>query len=189
MSHTNGHLDPQRNGRAPTGAGEGFPSFDAVYAELKAMASRRLGRDAGRLEFQTTSLVHEALVKLLGPAASWDSKAHFFGAAARAMQQILVDDARRRKVRKRSGRRTTLAGVADGGTERDPADTIALHEALTELEQYDREAAEIVRLHHYGGLGFNEIARVIDKPVRTTRAHWKHASAWLLRRIAGASPP
>lgn len=190
MSRANGEALPERDGNhASANGAEGFPSFDAVYAELKVMASRQLRHEGGPGRVDTTSLVHEVWLKLGGPRGSWDSRAHFFGAAARAMRQVLIDLSRKQKVRARLGRRTTLAGVGAGENAFDGTDHMALKEATDELAQYDREAVEIVLLHYYGGLSMERVAEAVAMPLRTTRHRWDSAAAWLRRRVEGRSRP
>ena len=153
--------------------------FPLVYAELRAMAERQLRGEAPGHTLQATALVHEAYLKLAVPdgAAAWSDRAHFFGIASRAMRQVLVDHARRRRAHKRGGAwsRTTLSGKPLS-LDTDPEELLALDAALEGLEPRQRE---IVEMRFFGGMTEEEVARVLGVSDRTVRREWVKARAWL----------
>lgn len=157
-----------------------------LYRELRILAATRLRREpGGPAALQTTALVHEAWVKLAG--GRWESREHFFGAAARAMRQVLVDQARSRRAPVGNIRRTPTT-VIDPATEIDPLDVLALDEALTELAEHDPRAAAIVELRFFAGLDMPEAAAAARVPLRTAQRDWQHARAWLLARLRTDEP-
>ncbi|HEU0076652.1 MAG TPA: sigma-70 family RNA polymerase sigma factor [Longimicrobiaceae bacterium] len=153
--------------------------FPLVYAELRAMADRQLRGEAVGHTLQATALVHEAYLKLAVPdgAAAWSDRAHFFGIASRAMRQVLVDHARRRRADKRGGAwsRTTLSGKPLA-LDADPEELLALDAALEGLEPRQRE---IVEMRFFGGMTEEEVAAVLGVSDRTVRREWVKARAWL----------
>ncbi|HEX8274401.1 MAG TPA: ECF-type sigma factor [Longimicrobiaceae bacterium] len=153
--------------------------FPLVYAELRAMAERQLRGEAAGHTLQATALVHEAYLKLAVPegAAGWADRAHFFGIASRAMRQVLVDHARRRRAHKRGGAwsRTTLSGKPLA-LDTDPEELLALDAALEGLEPRQRE---IVEMRFFGGMTEEEVALVLGVSDRTVRREWVKARAWL----------
>lgn len=158
------------------------PAIDAVYHELRRLASRLLRRDLrGRQAIQTTALVHDAWIRI--GAGQWESRAHFFGAAARAMRRILIEHAR--SLQARPIRRGLSGGttIADPANPADPLDVLALHEALVELETLDPRAARLVELRYFGGLEVAEAAAIADVPLRTAERDLAFARTWLRRRL------
>jgi RNA polymerase sigma factor (TIGR02999 family) len=156
-----------------------------VYDELHKLAQARLAKLPPGQTLQPTALVHEAYLRLLGKAdLHLESKRHFFFAAARAMRDILVEQARSKAGPKRGGgrRRVELAdAVADEGP---PADEVlALHEALAELEKEDSLKAQIVNLRYFAGMTVEETAQVLGLSVRTLHRHWRFVKAWLKSRL------
>ncbi len=163
------------------------PSIDAVYHELRRLASRLLHRDArGRQAIQTTALVHDAWLRI--GAGQWESRAHFFGAAAQAMRRILIEHAR--SLQARPIRRGLSGGttIADPANPADPLDVLALHEALLELESLDPRAARLVELRYFGGLEVAEAAAIADVPLRTAERDLSFARTWLRRQLDASSP-
>lgn len=159
------------------------PAIHLVYAELRRLAARSLRRDpAARPAFQTTGLVHDAWLRLAG--GQWQNRAHFFGAAARAMRQILIDSARARRVRSPKGRLSRVTTLIDPATPAHPLDILALDEALRELERLDPRAASIVELRYFGGLELAQIVEATGIPLRTTERDLAFARAWLKDRLA-----
>ncbi len=156
-----------------------------VYQELRRMAHARMQAEAEDHTLQATALVHEAFLRLTGGAdTSWENRAHFFGAAARAMQRVLVDHARARNREKRPGRRNRLPlNVVDLAVEADLEDVLAVEQAVERLEAQDRRLAEIVRLRFYAGLGVAETGDVLGISERTVRREWTVARAWLVREL------
>ena len=159
--------------------------FRVVYDELKRVASAQL-RGQKQQTLQPTALVHEVYLRLVGDKedVAWNSRGHFFGSAARAMRQILVDLARSRLAQKRGGgrRRITLDSKALGGN--DTAETvIAVHDALEKLERLEPQLAQVVEYRFFGGLSFAEAAAAMGVSERTAHYAWKQARAWLLVEI------
>lgn len=163
--------------------------LDMVYAELHHLAQRKLARERPDHTLQATALVNEAYLRLFGTTARtrFENRGHFFGAAAEAMRRILVDQARRSKAQKRGGaaRRvplTELDDVADSAsTDRH---TIAVSEALEELEARDPRAALVVKLRFFVGLTLAETATSLDLAPSTVSADWTVARAWLQYRLS-----
>jgi len=161
-----------------------------IYDDLRAMARRQLGREHEARTLQATALVHEAYAKL---AASHSlrprDRTHFVAIAARAMRQVLVEDARRRKSAKRGGgwNRTTLTPRVGESYELDPEELLALDQALGELGDRQRQ---VVELRFFGGLTEREVAELLDVTPRTVRRDWVKARAHLYRRlyVGGAGP-
>ncbi|MCG3125591.1 MAG: hypothetical protein CHACPFDD_00416 [Phycisphaerae bacterium] len=134
---------------------------------------------------QATALVHEAYARLVGEqAATWSNRKHFFFAAGRAMQQILVEHARARARQKRGGqaKRVPLS-VVNLGEEQDPLAILALDEAFCRLEKEEPEAAEVVRLRFFAGLSGDETAAVLAISQRQVDRLWAFARAWLFRAL------
>jgi RNA polymerase sigma factor (TIGR02999 family) len=161
-----------------------------VYAELRRIAKSHLDRfgGAGRT-LQATALVHEAYVKLIGAEdPGWNGKAHFFAAAARAMRNILVDQARRRGSIKRGGDRERVSlEEAEIAVDEPREDIIALDAALKKLEEHDRGLADLVMLRYFSGLTEPEAAVALNMSERTVRRDWQYARAWLREQIVKSS--
>lgn len=153
-----------------------------VYEELRRLAAARMRRESALQTLQPTALVHEAWLRLGGSQVSWENQAHFFAAAARAMRRILVERARSSDaMRRRSGEK--LPEVA-GGLDAEPGSRILMiHEALKRLEKEDPDAASVVMLKFYSGLGNEEIARMSGKSVRSIERRWTLAKARLYKMI------
>jgi RNA polymerase sigma factor (TIGR02999 family) len=157
-----------------------------VYRELRRLAHHFLGHEAPGQLMQTTALVHEAYLRLVGSGSpAWANKAHFFAAAAQAMRRILVEQARRRRSAKYGGgrKRITLNEAAVLAPE--PSDDVlALDEALTRLEERDPRKGQIVMLRYFAGLSVHDTAEVLEVSAATVKADWSWAKAWLHREIA-----
>lgn len=160
-----------------------------VYESLRAEAQRMLRSERGDHTLQATALVHEAFLKLVGPRRiPWQSRAHFFTAAAEAMRRILVDHARSKVATRRGGpeaRRAALdlAGLPDPASERESAGFLILDEAIGRLAELDPEAAAVVRLRYFTGLGIDETAAALGVSAPTVKRHWVFARGWLAERI------
>ncbi|QDU21857.1 ECF-type sigma factor [Urbifossiella limnaea] len=157
-----------------------------VYDELRALAAARMAVESPDQTLQATALVHEAYLRLVGPADAcrWENRGHFFAAAAEAMRRILVDAARRRGREKHGGglRRVELDGVA--AVAPDPRDDlVALDAALTRLAAEEPQAARLVELRHFGGMPLAEAAHVLGVSPRTADRVWAFARAWLHREL------
>jgi RNA polymerase sigma factor (TIGR02999 family) len=159
----------------------------AVYDELRRLASGQLRGERPNHTLQPTALVHEAYLRLVDARdLRWESRAHFFGTAARAMRQILVDHARRHNAEKRGGgwEQVTLATDV-GGEESLAADVLDLHEALEKLASHDAELARLVELRFFAGLTLDETADTLGVSRRKTAKDWSVARLWLQRRLGG----
>jgi RNA polymerase sigma factor (TIGR02999 family) len=152
-----------------------------VYQELRSIAARHMAGERRSHTLQATALVNEAYMRLVGdPALEWESRRHFYAAAAEAMRRVLVDHARKRGGLKRGGgwRGLSLEGV-DIAKEEDFDGILALNEALVRLEGVDARAAEVVRLRFYAGLDIDQTAQVAGRSRRTVLRDWTFAKAWL----------
>ncbi|HEX6738413.1 MAG TPA: ECF-type sigma factor [Vicinamibacteria bacterium] len=156
-----------------------------VYRELRQQASRHLRRERRDHTLPTTALVHEAYLRLVGNPAPWESRAHFFGVAARVMRQVLVDHARRRRAAKRGGgwTRVSIDGAAPLAGERG-MDFVLLDRALEELAMLDAGKARLVELRFFGGLSLEETAKALGVSAATVTREWRLARAWLRRWMA-----
>lgn len=160
------------------------PLFEQLYAELKRIARRHL--DGGGHTLQTTGLVHEAWLKLGGAAVA--SEAHLLNLASRAMRQIVVDAARRRQAEKRGGDALRVTLTGNLGAEAAPGldvDVLAIEQSLQRLETLEPRLAQVVELHFYGGLQFDEISRVLGVTERTLYRDWRTARALILADLGG----
>jgi RNA polymerase sigma factor (TIGR02999 family) len=159
--------------------------YAVVYDELKGIAHRHL-RDAGAGDtLSTTELVHEAYLKLSRtPGNRWDNRGHFFGAASRAMRQVLVDFARKRQAMKHGGaqERVTLDS-SNSALELQLDEMLALDAALDRLNAVDERLREVVELRFFGGLPETEIAEVLGVTPRTVERDWVKARLFLLREL------
>lgn len=161
-----------------------------VYAELHRRAKRLMGRERRDHTLQPTALVHEAFLKLFDKQqTSWQDRAHFFAVAAHAMREILVDHARGRAAAKRGGDagRVSIDDVSVA-TEPRSVDLLALDEALDRLAAQDERQSHIVELRFFGGLTIEETAEVLGCSIATVNREWRHARAWLYRRLAEPTP-
>jgi RNA polymerase sigma factor (TIGR02999 family) len=159
-----------------------------VYDELRGLAAARLAVEKPGHTFQATALVHEAYLRLVGSDANrnWDSRSHFFGAAAEAMRRILVEAARRKGRLKRGGgaARVDLDElVTQAGTP--PDDLLAVDEALDRLTATAPRAAELVKLRFFAGLTGDQAAAALGVAPRTADALWAYARAWLFDHLGG----
>lgn len=165
-----------------------------VYEELRRMARAQLSNERAGNTLQPTALVHEAYLRLVGTQdMSWNSRGHFFAAAAQAMRRILVDRARASHAKKRGGehRRVEMddqALAVEPGTQA----MLLIEEALALLERYDVLKARIVMLRFFAGLTIEQIGQALDLPATQVKSHWVFARAWMysqIRRIQGESEP
>jgi len=160
----------------------------AVYTELKRIAASLMrGRVNGRT-LQPTALVNEAWLRLAAGDSQWDNKAHFFGAAARAMRQVLVEDARRRSSQKRAAgaKRVTLRDL-DIKAEEPDVDLLALDEALAALADVDQHLARMVDLRYFAGCSLEEVAGLMGRSLAALKRDWTYARAWLFDRMSAAA--
>lgn len=173
--------------------------LEVVYGELRAIAGSFFKRQVMNHTLQPTALVHEAYMKLLGGGraaqgtASFENRAHFVAVAAKAMRQVLIDHARRKRAEKRGGgpngaadaERVTLSGLAldDADT---PVDALDIHEHLNRLAAIDERQARVVELRFFAGLSVPEAAQVLGVSDRTVELDWRMARAWLRRSLSEA---
>ncbi len=163
----------------PQAASELLP---LVYDELRKLAAQKLTQEKPGQTLQATALVHDAYIRLVDveKAQHWNSRGHFFAAAAEAMRRILVDQARKKKSRKRGGglERHPIEGVEIAAPE--PAvDLLAVHEALEKFERIDKLAAGLVKLRYFAGLTNSQAAEALGISCTTADRHWSYARAWL----------
>lgn len=156
-----------------------------IYDELRRISSRYLRDEYREHTLQTTELVHEAYIKLLGSRdISWQNRGHFFGIAARTMREILVDYARQRNARKRgSGESPLSLDEARYVPAESDDQLLALDEALRRLESVDQRSSRIVELRYFSGLRIEEVAEALDISVATVKRDWGFAKAWLYREM------
>jgi RNA polymerase sigma factor (TIGR02999 family) len=154
-----------------------------IYDELRRLARKHLRRERPGHTLQTSALVNEAYLRMAGQRVSWQSRAHFFGIAARLMRQILVDHARLRDNAKHGGdwRRVSL-DAADAGQDQ-TADILALDDALQALAQMSPQQSRIIELRFFGGLTIEETAEVLGVSHSTVEREWRVARAWLWREL------
>lgn len=166
-----------------------------VYDELRGLARSRLRREGGVQTVRPTELVHEAYLRLVGDGEpEFENRAHFFGAAAKAMRRVLIDRARRRlSIRRGAGReRVPIDAALDSVPSRgDPeeVDVLGLDDALTDLERFDPRMARVVLLRTFGGLSVEDTARVLTLSERTVKREWACARAWLSDRLTDPWTP
>jgi RNA polymerase sigma factor (TIGR02999 family) len=162
-----------------------------VYGELRKLAKAQMDQEAAAHTLQPTALVHEAYLRLVGDGSGaelkWDSRGHFFAAAARAMRHILVERARRRGRIKHGGDRGRQA-LDDELASFEPKDLdmVALDDALTRLEAHNDQVCQVVMLRYFAGLGVEETAKALGIGTTTVKAQWNYARAWLHRQMAGS---
>lgn len=152
-----------------------------VYDELRRLASQKLAGEAPGQTLQSTALVHEAYLRLTGDTAQeWDSRWHFFMAAAEAMRRILVENARRKQRLKRGGnwQRVPLS-EAEGLSEATNEELVALDEALSRLADLAPLKAKLVELRFFAGMGNNEAAKALGISTATAMRYWRFSRAWL----------
>jgi RNA polymerase sigma factor (TIGR02999 family) len=160
-----------------------------VYEELRILAAQKLSHESPGQTLQATALVHEAYLRLVGDEAyTWNSRGHFFAAAAEAMRRILVENARcKRRDKRGGGQRRIGVDVSEvaGVTSPDADSLIALDEALLRLSQIDGSEAELVKLRYFAGLTIEQTAASLGISPATAKRLWTHARAWLIREMGG----
>ncbi len=159
-----------------------------VYEELRKLAAQRLARESPGQTLQATALVHEAYLRLIGSEMpTWNSRGHFFSAAAEAMRRILIENARRKRAGKHGGdlQRVDLDGV-DVPEDAPSEDILAVDEALSRLAAEDPVKAELVKLRYFGGLSVEDAARVLGISRATADRYWAYARVWLFGELNDA---
>jgi RNA polymerase sigma factor (TIGR02999 family) len=161
-----------------------------VYAELRGLAAALAGRLRPGQTLQPTALVHEAYLRLVRHRdPGWEGRRHFFGAAARAMREILIEQARRKAALKHGGGAARVELGEGLAVIAPPADDLlALDEAIQRLQAEKPALAEIVQLRYYAGLSFEEAADVLGRSVSTIKREWRFARAWLARQLGADAP-
>jgi len=165
-----------------------------VYDELRKLAAQRMAGERADHTLEATALVHEAYLRLVDAeqVPHWNSRGHFFGAAAEAMRRILVENARSRGRLKRGGggngegwQRVELSGIQAAGL---GDDVLALHEALEKFQTIDPRKAQLVKLRFFAGLTNEQAAQVLEISTSTADNDWAYARCWLRLEISGGSP-
>ena len=163
---------------------------ELVYAELRQMAARLMAAERRDHTLQPTVLATEAYLSLTAqPDQIWESRAHFFAVAARAMRHVLVDYSRRKRAARRGGalQRVPMRETADVMLG-DPEEVLAIDEVLTQLEKKDPRQSRVVELRYFGGHTEEEIAELLGVSVRTVKREWNVARAWLYDALTAAKP-
>jgi RNA polymerase sigma factor (TIGR02999 family) len=159
-----------------------------IYDELRKLAAQRLAQEKPGQTLEATALVHEAYLRMLGTGDEqrWDSRGHFFAAAAESMRRILVESARRKESLKRGGglARADFDEMQISAPEIQE-DVVALDQALTKLAATDKQAADLVQLRYFAGLTLPEAAQALGVSARTAGRWWSYARAWLRQEIDG----
>jgi RNA polymerase sigma factor (TIGR02999 family) len=165
-----------------------------VYDELRQLAAARLAQEKPGQTLQATALVHEAYLRLVGAEnqQQWDSRGHFFAAAAEAMRRILVEQARKKARFKRGGDLQRVAHhdseIAMASPDSTETDTLALDEALTRLSEQHPEKARLVQLRYFAGLTVDQAAAALGISPATADRQWAYARVWLLREMSAEGP-
>ena len=163
-----------------------------VYDELRKLAAAKMAQENPGQTLQATALVHDAYIRLVDveKAQHWNSRGHFFGAAAEAMRRILVENARRRSAEKRGGDRQRIeldpALLVASGSGRDKR-LLAIDDALTRLEQQYPEKAQLVKLRFFAGLTIADAAAAMGISDTTAHRYWAYARAWIQREMSEAT--
>jgi RNA polymerase sigma factor (TIGR02999 family) len=169
----------------PSAAGQLLP---LVYDELRKLAAERMAQEAAGQTLQATALVHEVYVRLVDveKARHWDSRGHFFAAAAEAMRRILVENARRKRRAKHGGgyERAEIE-LANLPARMDAERLLALDEALEKLQQQDPVKAQLVTLRYFGGMTIEQASETLGISRVTAHRYWTFARAWLHQQITG----
>jgi RNA polymerase sigma factor (TIGR02999 family) len=155
-----------------------------VYDELRKLAAARMAQEKPGQTLQATALVHDAYIRLVDveKAQQWNSRGHFFAAAAEAMRRILVESARRKSSRKFGGEFNRVE-VDDLEIPDSVDDLLSLHDALTALEEREPEKADLVKLRFFAGLSIDEAADVLQVSRTTAKRYWVYARAWLYGQL------
>jgi RNA polymerase sigma factor (TIGR02999 family) len=186
-AHVTGLLVRWREGDEDAGG----QVIEAVYRELRRVASVYLSRESGLMTLQPTALVNDLCVNMLsGSPVSCENRLHFLHLAARQMRRLIVDYVRRRTVQKRGGysRPVSLDEAHDHSIEVDDR-VAAVNSALTSLERLDARAAAVVEMRYFGGLTEQEIGDILLISTATVKRDWEFARSWLLAQLKAGQPP
>ena len=167
--------------RMEKGDAEAFDELlPIVYQELKQIASRHMAKESPGQSLQTTELVNEAYLRLVGSDQTWKGRGHFFAAAAEAMRRILVERARRRQSVKRGGRfQRQEIGEQIPSAGPDPAEVVLVDDLLDRLASEYPQVAEVVKLHYFAGFNISEAGKMVGVSSSTAHRHWVFAKAWM----------
>lgn len=159
--------------------------FPIVYDQLRDLAYRHIVREHAGHTYSKTDLVHEVYLKLINQKdVSWNNRTHFFAIAARSMRQILIDYARKKKRQKRGGKREALTYIDEiMKVEFQTDELIQIDEALDRLAAFDERLAQIVELHYFGEMNFDDIGELLDLSSRTVYRDWAKARGWLYKEL------
>jgi RNA polymerase sigma factor (TIGR02999 family) len=163
-----------------------------VYDELRRLAAQKLAQEKPGLTLQATALVHEAYLRLVDvdQAQAWNSRGHFFAAAAEAMRRILVENARRKQGLKHGGARQRVNLDEAASVVQEPAeDLLALNDALDRLAEEDPKKADLVKLRYFTGLSVQEAADALGISRATADRYWAYAKVWLYCALSGETSP
>ena len=160
-----------------------------IYEEMRRIARAQMRGERKNHTLHPTALVNEAYLRLVESETDWESRAHFFGAAVRAMRQILVDHARRRGRIKRGGRRERVPLEEIEPTAEDAEEMLALDDALVRLAASDARKARVVELKFFAGLTMEQIAELLGVSPRSVKRDWNFARAWLYREMFADEKP
>ena len=182
MSEVTRILNAIENGD-PSSADDLLP---LVYDELRKLATAKFSNEPPGQTLQATGLVHEAFIRLVDQQQSWDSRQHFFSAAAEAMRRILIERARHRKTKKRGAglHRIDMNPNQLLADEKDE-ELLGVNEALSRLAEIDATKAELVKLRYFAGLTIPEAAAVLGIGISTAEKYWTYAKCWLRAEISG----
>jgi RNA polymerase sigma factor (TIGR02999 family) len=173
-------------GGDPKAADELLP---LVYEELRILAAQKMAQEKPGQTLQATSLVHEAYIRLVEATdQSWNSRGHFFKAAAEAMRRILVESARKKKSLKRGGDKNRLVfdeSLVVAAHEIAPEDLLALDDALEKFAEQDKTAAELIKLHVFAGLAVDQAAELLEVSLSKAYSDLEYARAWLRIAVGG----
>ncbi|MEQ8279765.1 MAG: sigma-70 family RNA polymerase sigma factor [Deltaproteobacteria bacterium] len=166
-------------------AGASRQLYEQVYGELRRLAGARMRRERPGHTLQPTEVVHEAWMRLVQGEPRWESRAHFFGAAAEGMRRILVEHARKRGAAKRGGdmNRVTFNEMNVAADDPD-IDIVAMDGALEALEAHNAHLASVVKLRYFAGMTVEETAEVLGESASTVKRNWTYARAWLFERMS-----
>jgi RNA polymerase sigma factor (TIGR02999 family) len=164
-----------------------------VYDELRQLAAQKLAHEAPGQTLEATALVHEAYLRLVNvdQAQHWNSRGHFFAAAAEAMRRILIDNARRKGRQKRGGARRQRVDLdsQDLVSQTTPDELLLLDDAVAALTAEEPEAGQLVKLRYFAGLSIEQAAELLGLSRTTAYEHWAYARAWLHAELYGRREP
>lgn len=164
-----------------------------VYEELRLLAAQKLSHEPPGQTLQATALVHEAYIRLVGDEPhGWNSRGHFFGAAAEAMRRILVDNARRKKSQKHGGDRSRVSlddSMVVGVQEIGPDEMLTLDDALEKLSGHDKAASDLIKLRIFGGLTTRQAAEALGVSLSKAYTDLEYARAWLRVQMGESAGP